>query len=561
MMIPRNIENKKLPIGVSDFRNLRQDERYYVDKSPFIDEVLNTSADVILLPRPRRFGKTLNLSMLKYFFDMNVEDGAALFTGTQIAELDAFGQHLGQYPVIWLTFKDLKARSWKDQYRGLTNLLKNLFDQHIAVLKSGLLSENEKRYFESVLDDRAEPQDYSEALQHLSRYLYKVYKRKTVILIDEYDTPIHAGYLNGYYDEIINFMRGLLSGALKDNEYLFKGVLTGILRVAKESIFSGLNNLGVYTLLDKEFNSAFGFTEPEVTKLLQDYDLANHYDDVAFWYDGYLFGDKIIYNPWSLLNFAASIEHIPKPYWANTASSEIIEQIATRGGREIREEVGLLLEGHFIEKPIYENIVLRDLDRREDLFWSFLLFSGYLKATERVDYATWKLETPNQEVHTIYYELVRCWFDEKVRSDQIEAMLKGLTTGDVVLFERMLRKIVLRIMSYHDLAGESEKVYHALVLGMLVWLQDRYEMRSNRESGYGRYDLMLKPRQAGASGIIIEFKQVDEYTGEKPEKALENALKQIEKRKYAAELVDAGVTAILKLAIVFRGKELWVKQG
>lgn len=559
-MAPPNSKPPKLPIGVSDFRNLREDGRYYMDKTLLIDQVIQNAADVLLLPRPRRFGKTLNLSMLRYFLDHRIENAAALFENTRITSTDAFQQHLGRYPVVYLTFKDIKQLSWHDCRGKLANLIRECIDAHPCLRDSKHLDPNDRISLDRIRRRQADLYEYEEALKLLTRSLYQHHQCKVVVLIDEYDTPIHAAYIQGYYNEMISFMRNFLSAGLKDNACLFKSVITGILRVAKESIFSGLNNLGVYTLLNSEFNNVFGFTESEVRQLLTDYHLASHYDDVACWYNGYLFGGQVIYNPWSLLNFAASSEPLPRPYWVNTASSEIIERLATRGGKEIRDEIGLLLEKKAITKPIYDSIVLPDLNRREDLFWSFMLFSGYLKAARQIDNDLWRLETPNREVAVIYREIVQAWFGEKVGSDQIRLLLKGLTTGDSVLFERMLRKIVTRIMSFHDLAGESEKVYHALVLGMLVWLQDQYEIRSNRESGYGRYDLMLKPKHTDAQGIIIEFKQIDEYTGETAVKALENALKQIEKRQYAAELEAAGVSDILKLAIVFRGKELWVKQ-
>ncbi|MDM8521924.1 AAA family ATPase [Desulfococcaceae bacterium HSG8] len=564
---------KKLPVGSSDFRKLREGGYHYVDKSLFIRDIAEASAEVILLPRPRRFGKTLNLSMLRYFFEKSDDDRSGLFGKLAIRDDECFEAHQGKYPVIWMTFKDLKEPSWEYMYRRMTNLIRDEFLRHDALLGSALLRGSEKRYFESVLEQKAELPDYGDALRYLSDYLRRYHGEKVIILIDEYDTPLHAGYAGGYYEDVISFIRNFLSGGLKDNEHLFRGVLTGILRVAKESVFSGLNNPGVYTVLSRKFSDAFGFTVPEVRQFLEERGMGDRYEDVSHWYNGYLFGGRVIFNPWSVINYADN-EGEAKPYWINTADTGMIDRLATRGGKELREEIGQLLEGLKLTKPVYESIVMRDMEARDDILWSFLLFSGYLKPVEQLDDENFALEIPNNEVRIIYRQMIRNWFAEKTESNQLEEMLRALETGDVKLFERMLRLIVMRIMSYHDLAGEPEKVYHALVLGMLVWMSGKYEMRSNRESGYGRYDLMLKPDDPEGQGIIIEFKRLDEdeeqdadEDGKRkkkkktPQDALKEALKQIEDRGYAAELEAAGIRKILKLAVVFSGKKLWVKQG
>jgi hypothetical protein len=419
----------------------------------------------------------------------------------------------------------------------------------------------EKRYFESVVKSEAINRDYGDALRYLSGYLRRCYNERTVILIDEYDTPLHAGYARGYYQKVITFMRNFLSGGLKDNKHLFRGVLTGILRVAKESVFSGLNNLSVYTLLNRGFEDAFGFTEDEVKSLLADYGTPEQYEEVSHWYNGYIFGETVIYNPWSVLSYLSKKEQKARPWWVNTADTELIDSLATRGGKELREEIGLLLEGGTVTKPVYDSIEIKDLDRRDDLLWTFLVFSGYLKVTGQADEDRFVLKIPNYEVQTIYRQMIRTWFAEKVRSDQLDEMLRALENGDAYLFERMLRIVVTQVMSYHDLGSEPERVYHALVLGMLVWMSGKYKIRSNRESGYGRYDLMLKPLDPQGQGIIIEFKRLDEDEKKTPEKALEEALKQIEDRGYATELEAAGIRKIMKLAVVFKGKELWVKEN
>ncbi len=549
---------KKLPIGKSDFKTLIDDNCCYVDKTHFIKEITEASADVLLIPRPRRFGKTLNLSMLRYFYEKSDEDRNVLFDGLAVQNDEIFEVHQGKYPVIWLTFKDIKDLSWESLFHGIKNLLRDEFSRHEVLLKSDILSESEKNYFESVIKGEAEFRDYADSLRYLSAWLRRFHNKRTVILIDEYDTPIHAGYVSGCYEEIINFMRNLMSGGLKDNKHLFKGVITGVLRVAKESVFSGLNNLGVYTLLSPRFSNAFGFTDSETLTLLEDYGMKDCYDEVSHWYNGYRFGKTVLYNPWSVLSYIDN-QGAPQPYWINTASTELIDNLATRGGRELREELGQLLEGREITKTVHENIAMRDLEKRDDLLWSFMLFSGYLKPVgEAARRNHYKLQIPNEEVRIVYEALIERWFAEKLESGMLEEMLNALESGNIKLFEHMLRSIVLQIMSFHDFSGVPEKVYHALVLGMLVWMSDKYEIRSNRESGYGRYDLMLKPKDRDRQGIIIEFKKVHE--GEKPEEILEQALKQIKDRRYASDLEASGIKDILKLAIVFRGKELWIKR-
>jgi len=554
------MQKKRLPIGVSDFKKLKENNYYYVDKSAFIREIIEASAEIILLPRPRRFGKTLNLNMLKRFFEKSAEDVKPLFKGLVIEKAPCFDEHQGKYPVIWLTLKDIKESSWEFCFRRLMILIQSEFERHEYLLNGNALQKRERAFIKSVLEDTAKPPDYADALLFLSKCLYKYHARPVVILIDEYDSPLHAGYANGYYEEIIGFIRNFLSGGLKDNPHLLKGVLTGILRVAKESVFSGLNNLGVYTILDQEFNDSFGFTEKDTRGLLQDYDMADRFDEAARWYDGYLFGGRTIYNPWSLINYANSRSGKPKPFWINTADTALIDRLVTGGGRQIREEIGRLLEGRTIERPVFETIVMRDLDIRDDLLWSFLLFSGYLKpAGEAVRRNLHPLAIPNKEVRLAYEELVIRWFAEKTESACLIDMLDALSGGDTHLFERLLRKIVSQVMSCHDFGNEPEKVYHALVLGMLVWLDGQYDIRSNRESGYGRYDIMLKPKNSKRTGIIIEFKRVEKKAEDAYKTVLKDALKQIEERGYAAELQASGITDILEIAVAFKGKKLWMK--
>ncbi|MDM8537842.1 AAA family ATPase [Desulfobacterales bacterium HSG17] len=555
------MKNKKLPIGLSDFKDLREENFHYIDKTDFIREIINSSSKILLFPRPRRFGKTLNLSMLRYFFEKNHEDQAGLFKNLSIQTDKIFREYQGKYPVIYLTFKDVKHSKWAGCFTGIKAVIQGEYSRHRYLFETDALYPEDKDYFQKILWSKLEETECEQAVQKLSQYLHRFYNEKVVILIDEYDTPIHAAYNKGYYEQLMEFMRNFLSGAFKDNHYLFKGVLTGILRVAKESVFSGLNNLSVYTLLDKEFNTFFGFTEIEVIDLLKDNDMSDRYKEAASWYNGYVFGGEIIYNPWSILQFTHRNPKFPSPYWVNTADSSLIDKLATRSGREVREEIGQLLEGKIITKPVYDSIVMKELDIRDDLLWSFLVFSGYLKIVEEKGWKNnYDLAMPNKEVRLIYEQMIETWFAEKLESSRIETMLNALVKGNIEDFEYLLADIVEKVLSFHDTGGtEPEQFYHAFVLGLLVWLEGQYEVKSNRESGLGRYDVLLIPKDRKEKGIILEFKKVNERKKESPEKALERAMKQIEEKKYAAELEAAGIKDIMKIAIAFKGKELWVK--
>lgn len=545
-------------LGQSDFREFRRAGAYYVDKSLLIREVITNSFQTVLLPRPRRFGKTLNLSMLRYFFERSPESRADLFDGLAIRHDPLFATHQGRYPVIYLTFKDAKAASWEEFYEGIRWLIIREVERHLSSLQNADLPRSVRKSLDAIINQTASKREYEDILFVLSEQLSRMFGEHVVILIDEYDTPIHSAYTHGYYEETISFLRNFLSAGLKDNRYLFKGAVTGILRIAKESIFSGLNNLGVYTLLAREFRSAFGFTESEIRHLLADYELADRYAEVAGWYNGYLFGGDVIYNPWSVLNYIASQDRQPRPYWVNTGSNDLLESLLTRGGRELRGELTQLLAGQSVTKPITETIVMRDLPRRDDLVWSFFLFSGYLKPVDlNVERNWYDLRIPNAEVRYAYEELIERWFAETLDLSHLKDMLHALQQGDIARFERTLRQIALEIMSYHDLSGEPEKVYQALVLGMLVWLSGVYDIRTNRESGLGRYDILLKPKTPEKSGIILEFKQV--YEQEQPETVLERALQQIADRQYVTEFTAAGVRDVLQIAVAFRGKELWLR--
>jgi len=549
-------------VGESDFKSIRELNHYYVDKSLFIEEILQCPFMVTLITRPRRFGKTLNLSLLKYFLEKTKHDYSALFDGLAIKQSDIFTDHFSKYPVIFITFKDIKHLTWEESLEALKIIISQIFESHDYLLDNNNLSERQFIDFKEIINRTASKIIYENSLKMLSEYLYQYHKKQIIILIDEYDTPIHSGYQHNYYNNIISFMRNFLSCALKDNSSLFRCVLTGTLRISKESIFTGLNNMGVFTLFEEEFNQCFGFTPDEVQKVLSDFNFSSCYEDILKWYDGYKFGGQTILNPWSVMNLLANRKKRFKPYWLNTASMDMIENVITPNKELLREELNDLIEGKPIAKTIYENMVFNDIKNpRSDVLWSFLVHSGYLKVERELESdlrQKYELKIPNREVRIIYVELVEKWIKNHVDLIELESLLSSLKKGDITLFEKKLKTICLEIMSYHDFAGSPEKVYHALILGILVWLSSDYVIRSNRESGYGRYDIIFIPKDTSKQGIIIEFKRIEE--DEIVEDVLDDALKQIEENKYDTELKSLNIENIIKLAIGFRSKAVYLKQ-
>jgi len=557
---------QKIPIGISDFKKLRENNFFYVDKTLFIKEIIEASAEIILITRPRRFGKTLNLSTLRYYFEKTALSNVSLFKGLAILNQgEEYTQKQGRYPVIFLTFKDVKERTWNNCYCKLKDLIQEEYLRHKYLIKGDCLEAQEKLYFEAIINLTSSPSDYENSLKNLTKYLERYHQQKVVLLIDEYDTPIQAGYLNDYYEDNISFIRNLLSAALKDNASIEKGVLTGILRIAKESIFSGLNNLGVFTILNRPFSDKFGLTEDEVTQAFSDYKLDSKRSGAGEWYNGYRFGKTTIYNPWSILNFMDNPEEGLIPYWVNTADNALIEKLLTNNNQLLKPEMEALISGKAVTKKIEENIIYSEVGQKEDVIWSFLLFSGYLKfvnewTINEGETRLYDLAIPNREVRMMYRTFVERWFVERINNDNQRFMLKALTEGDIELFETIFQETILKIFSYHDFGQESEKVYQAFVIGLLVWLSDTHELRSNRESGYGRYDVMLIPKDRTKLGIIMEFKKVNTRKHETMEQAIAVAFKQIEDKQYASELQSLGVTQILKLAIIFNGKEVKVEE-
>lgn len=567
---------KKLPVGISDFKDIVTGNYYYVDKTLFIKEIIDKGDKILLIPRPRRFGKTLNLSMLKYFYDCippGLSPGSPDFTHKKlfdslaiVKESGEYMDKLGQHPVIFLSFRGMKELAWDSCQGELKQLIQEEYLKHKYLLDSPALETEEKDYFTRILKQQGNKGDDQNSLGKLLKFISRHYGKRVVILIDEYDAPVHSGFSNGYYEEIINFIRNFLSAALKDtDQYLEKSVITGIMRIAKESIFSGLNNPGVYTLLEEEFDDKFGFTEQEIEILLKDFRLSHRYPEVQKWYNGYRFGKRIIYNPWSIINFLGSKAKELKPYWLNTSDNAIVESLLSREGKELKEELEQLIRGETITKAIEDNIVLKDVHSDEDLLWSFLLMGGYLKQTDKTrdesaSKMIYSLSIPNLEVRTTYTRIIRRYFSTKIKNSKLEVMLKALLNGDIHLFEEIFCEYVITSMSFFDTPEEPEKVYHAFVMGLLLWITPQYQVKSNRESGYGRYDILIIPQEDKEKlGFIIEFKKTRKK--ETLETAAKSALKQIENKKYETELIERGIKNFKKLAVVFKGKEVAIKEG
>jgi Predicted AAA-ATPase/PD-(D/E)XK nuclease superfamily len=552
----------KPPIGVSDFKNLREQELYYVDKTLLIKKIWENSSQVLLFPRPRRFGKTLNLSMLRYFFEKTEDSNADIFEGLLISKQSEIIAHQGRYPLIYLTFKDVKEMTWEDCLNHLRHLLVSEWFRLSPLFESCPKTPEENRILMAFVNHTINIMELEKSLLIMMSLLWRATGEKTVVLIDEYDTPIHAGYQYGYYDEVISFMRNLLSGAFKDNSWLKKGVITGVLRISKESIFTGLNNISVSSITRPEFSSYFGFTEPEVENMLNEFSV-EHPDEVKNWYNGYVFGNQVIYNPWSILNFLNSEDRQLQPFWIDSSSNDLVRDLILNGPISLRESVETLLRGESISSALPENIVLRDIAATEENIWSLLTFSGYLKAVfsyQEDETAVYQLSIPNREVLIFYRQTIRIWLNKQIGDHRLQQLLKSLLREDIKSFGGYLSDMVAAILSYHDASGsEPERVYHAFVLGLFVNLGSQYHVRSNRESGYGRYDVMLIPKNTGQTGFVFEFKKVDIEDNESSETAMKSALKQIQDRQYAVELRQAGVQKILGIGVVVHKKKVWVE--
>ena len=575
-----------LPIGQSDFRRLRDPGVLYVDKTDFVTQMLTASGTVLLVPRPRRFGKTVNLSTVRYFVEKSKEDRSALFEGLSVWGSPEARAHFQRYPVLWLTFKDVKGRTFDDSLASIRREIGRMYEEH-AYLRGweGLLPGQAAR-FEAILLANGPPDLYADALRELSALVARYHGERVFVLIDEYDTPIHSISPGTDERRLLDFFRMFLSGGLKDNSHLFRGVITGILRIAKESLFSGLNNLAVYSLLSKRCATSFGFTEAEVKDLAQKTGAEASLDELTRWYNGYRFGGEVIYNPWSILNFLASEDKLLRPYWVHTSSDDLLRRVLLMHGLGKSGELATLLGGGEIEKRVDDKVALRELELSEDSVWSFLLFTGYLKATTvRVDsegdtIAT--LAVPNKEVQYAYRTLFRNWMEQQIGT-QVEELLRAVVSGDAPACERLLTTL-LESLSVHDLAARRsskkrgaagsaganddtdgevvltpEQIYHVFVVSLLLGLQPQYVVRSNRESGGGRYDVMVMPRSPGQPGVVLELKVRSKAKRETAAAAMTAALRQLRERDYVAELRACGAEPIHELGVVFDGKRAWVK--
>ncbi|RHR53950.1 AAA family ATPase [Parabacteroides sp. AF17-28] len=555
------MDRKKLPIGISDYKELIEEDYYYVDKTDFIRQIIEEGSKITLLPRPRRFGKTLNLSTLRYFFEKTEGNVyRPLFEGKSIEQWKDFDRYQGKYPVILVTLKDCKGDTFEATLSQIKIQMQQEFDRHRYLLDDDL-SELDRQWFSQILMLQADEVMIQNSLLFLSGLLATHWDMPPLVLLDEYDTPIHVAFDKGYYDRMIGFMRNFMSLVFKDNTDIFRGVITGILRVSKESIFSGLNNIDVDTILELPMCTSFGFTQEETDQMLTDYSFGGQKDEVKNWYNGYLFGDQTVYNPWSVLSFINK-GGVLAPYWVNTGSDVLLRHLLADGPSQIRMGVESLIQGEPIRSVINDKLAFPDLLAKPTNIWSFMLFSGYLKASDPVlnndDLIEYELQIPNREVKTVYRTIIQSWIDGgPVKNDRLELMLQALRAGDIEYFEELLNDFVVHTFSYYDTNGrEPEKVYQAFLLGLLAGMSD-YEVSSNRESGFGRYDILLRPKGGKGQAVIMELKRL--RPTETVEKALSSALQQIEDKQYDAVLRQDGFTDILKMAITFDGKRVWIK--
>ena len=555
------MDRKKLPIGISDYKLLVSEDYYYVDKTDFIRQVVEEGSLITLLPRPRRFGKTLNLSTLRYFFEKTEGNVyRPLFKGKSIEQWKDFDKYQGQYPVIFITLKDCKGETFEEVLLMLAGEIKSEYIRH-DYLQEHIRQEDNLDQFIRLQNRKATPDELAGSMRLLADLLTDYWGMPPLVLLDEYDSPIHVAYDKGYYDRMIGFMRNFMSLVFKDNTNIFRGVITGILRVSKESIFSGLNNISVFSLLDRPMCASFGFTQDETDSVLDDYALGDHKEEVKQWYNGYLFAGITIYNPWSVLNYIM-YDGVLAPYWVNTGSDVLLRHLLADGPSQIRDGVEALIQGDPVRSVINDKLAFPDLLDKATNIWSFLLFSGYLKASDPVMLSNklyeYKLEVPNLEISTVFETIIQNWIDGgPVKNDRLERMLQALRLGDIEYFEELLNDFLVNTLSYYDTSGrDPEKVYQAFLLGLLAGMSD-FEISSNREAGFGRYNILLRPKNGQGQAIIMELKRL--RPKETVEQALASALKQIEDKQYAATLRDAGFTDILKMAITFDGKQVWIQ--
>ena len=558
---PEAAEKKKkrlpLPIGISDYRKASS-EYYYVDKTLLLRDFLDERPQVSLFTRPRRFGKTLNMDMIRTFFEKTDEDTSVYFRDKKIWSCgEEYRRYQGKYPVIYVTFKDVKCETWETTFDMISKILRNEFERHSELLEGERISPFEKKYITSVLNGDADENDIALSLLNLSRMLHAHHGTAPIIIIDEYDTPIQQGHMRGFYEKVIDFMRNLFSGGLKDNPHLSYGFLTGILRVAKESIFSGLNNLKINSILDDRYSEYFGFTSDEVQEMAEYYGACEKYPELCDWYDGYRFGGTEIFNPWSVIGYFNNLCR-PKAFWQSTGSNDIISEVLSSATPDIMERLEALMQGKSFVTHIDTGVIYPQLQNNPSSVYSFLLVTGYLKAVNidqpyGEDYMC-EVALPNKEISFVYSKEILSQFESVIPPAAAIGIQEAIYKMDLDELQTKLEKFLLETVSFHDAASES--FYHGLILGLCAMLDDRYQITSNRESGEGRFDIQMAPLSERLPGILIELKSGKDCTEAQLESLSKAALQQINDRMYSTALKQQGVPSILKYGIAFSGKKV-----
>ena len=548
------MRKKAVPVGIEDFERIINEDYYYVDKTLLIEELLINRAPVTLFTRPRRFGKTLNMSMIKYFFDVkNKEENKKLFENLKISNSEYMSEQ-GKYPVIFISLKDLKEDTWEECIESIKDIMHKIFNEYSFLREK--LNVVEKRQFDKIWEITGNERNFKTSLLDLSNYLNKYYGEKAIILIDEYDAPIINAFDKGYYNEAVNFFQTFYSSALKTNNSLKYGILTGITRIIKEGIFSGLNNLYVNTILSRDYSEYFGLLESEVVEMLDYFDMKYKIEEVREWYNGYIFGESEVYNPWSIVNYIREKEI--KAYWANVSGNTLLENMLNHAGESVYEDLKRFTDGESIEKYISDGTTIKSLLSNDDEIWQLLLYSGYLTKDEKQekesDSNVYNLKIPNKEIRKYFGNMfLNRFFGTEVKTN---ILIKALEGGDIKKFEETLGEIMINMLSHFDLDKEMEKIYQVFMIGLVGFLMGKYEIISNDESGYGRYDLAMIPIKSNEKAYLMEFKISKTKKG--MEESAEKALKQIDEKKYDTKLKARGIKNILKIGIAFYGKEVKV---